>query len=126
MNSLLQRCIVVVAAGSLLACTSLQPLPERNGMGDDTSRRQAAALSVGETVRVKPKQGDPFDLVITEVTPDRVTGRHDGSSRELLLSDVASFEQRRFDLLRTSLIVLALVVIGLAQYAKGAAKLTNP
>ena len=126
MVSLFQRCTAAVAAASLVACTSLQPLPERSGMGEETSRRQAAAVTVGETVHVNPKKGEPFDLVITEVQPARVIGMQNGLNRELLLSDVASFEQRRFDMLRTSLLVLGIVVVGLVQYAKGVTKLASP
>ena len=72
------------------------------------------------------EKGESFDLVITEVTPERVSGKQNASSREVLLSDVASFEQRRFDMLRTSLLVLGIVAIGLVQYAKGVTKLANP
>jgi hypothetical protein len=75
---------------------------------------------------VNPKQGESFDLVVTEVTPERVSGKQDGSTRELPLSDVASFEQRQLDMLRTSLLVLGIVVIGLVQYAKGITKLAGP
>ncbi len=126
MTSPFQRCTLVVAATSLVACTSLQPLTERSGGGDSTSRRQAASITVGETVRVNLKQGESFDLVITEVTPERVSGKQNASSREVLLSDVVYFEQRRFDMLRTSLLVLGIVAIGLVQYAKGVTKLANP
>jgi hypothetical protein len=110
----------------LVACTSLQPLPERSDKGDNTPRRQAAAMKVGETVRVNPRQGESFDIVVTEVTAERVIGKQDGVSRDLPFTEVASFEQRRFDMLRTSLLILGIVVIGLAQYAKGVAKLSNP
>ena len=125
MANLFQRCVLLVALASLVACTSLQQLPEQNSLGEGKSHRQVGAISIGDSLRVNPKQGDAFDLVVTEVAPDKITGLQNGETRVVPLSSVASFEQRRFDVLRTTLVVLAVVLVALAQYAKGASKLNS-
>ena len=40
--------------------------------------------------------------------------------------EVESIEQKRIDILRTTLLVVGLVLIALGQYAKGVSKLANP
>ena len=126
MASLIQRCVLCLASASLVACTSLQQLPERNSLVDGRSHRQAGAISIGDSLRVIPMQGDPFDIVVTEVASDKVTGIQNGEEKVVPLSSVASFEKRRFDVLRTTLVVLALVLVALGQYAKGAGTLNSP
>jgi len=125
MANLFQRCVLFVALVSLVACTSLQQLPEQNNLGESTSHRQVGAISIGDSLRVIPKQGDPFDLVVTAVAPDKVTGLQNEDTKVVPLSSVASFEQRRFDVLRTTLVILAVVLVALGQYAKGATKLNT-
>ena len=125
MANLFQRCVLFLALASLVACTSLQQLPEQNSLGEAKPIRQMSSISIGDSLRVNLKEGDPFDLVVTEIAPDKVTGLQNGETKVVPLSTVASFEKRRFDVLRTTLVILAVVLVALGQYAKGSSKLNS-
>jgi hypothetical protein len=63
-------------------------------------------------------------MVVTEVNSELIAGTHDGKDIQVMFSDIESIEKRRFDILRTVLIVLGIIAVG--QYASGVSKVTNP
>jgi hypothetical protein len=121
-----QRLVALFVAASMAACTTLQPLPENNLSGSSRAQRQAPSLAIGTTVTINSRLEPPFELVVTAVNPEFVDGTQDGKPRKLQLSDIESIEQRRFDILRTALVVFALGVVALGQFAKGVSNLSNP
>jgi hypothetical protein len=125
MHRTIQRAVAAMCALSLIACTSLQHLPEKNSAGASRAHRQAQNVKIGKTVRVNLKSAAPFDLVATEVTSDAITGTHEGNPRLVQLAEVESIEQNRFDVLRTTLLIAGPVLIALGQYARGISKLVN-
>ena len=121
-----QRLVALFVATSMAACTTLQPLPENNPSGSSRAQRQAPSVVIGTTVTINSKREPPFELVVTALNPEFVAGTQEGKPREVPLSDIESIEQRRFDVLRTALVVLVLGVVALGQYAKGVSKLSSP
>ena len=126
MNRTFQRAVTAACATSLIACTSLQHLPESNSVGGSRAHRQAQNLKIGDSVRVNLKSAPAFELVVTTVSPESVAGTHEGSLRTVQLIEVESIEQNRIDIMRTTLLAVGLVLIALGQYAKGVSKLANP
>lgn len=125
MHRTLQRAITAMCAMSLIACTSLQQLPENGGVGTSRAHRQAQNIKAGDNVRVKLKNASSIELVATAVTPDAIVGTNEGSSRTVQLIEIESIEQARFDVMRTTLLVVGLALIALGQFAKGVSKLAN-
>lgn len=121
-----QRLVVIAVSATLVACTSLQQLPEANASGASRAHRQAQSVAVGDTLTVNTKLAAPFELVVTAVSTESITGLQDGQARQVMLLDIESIEKVRFDILRTALIFVALGIIALAQYAKAVSKLANP
>ena len=120
-----QRAVTVICAASLVACTSLQGLPESGGPGESRAHRQAQSVNPGDTVRVTLKNAAAFELVATVVTPDSIAGTHEGNPRTVQLADVESIERKRIDIKRTTMLVVGLALIALGQYAKGNSKLVS-
>jgi hypothetical protein len=125
MHRTIQRAVAAMCTLSLIACTSLQHLSEKDSAGVSRAHRQAQNVKIGETVRLNLKSAAPFDLVATEVTSDAIAGTHEGNPRSVKLAEVESIEQNRFDVLRTTLLIAGLVLIALGQYARGVSKLVN-
>jgi hypothetical protein len=125
MHRTFQRAVTAICAMSLIACTSLQHLPENDSVGTSRAHRQAQNVKAGDTVRVNLKSAASIELVATAVTPDAIVGTHEGSPRTVQLIEVESIEQKRFDVIRTTLLVVGLALIALGQYAKGVSKLAN-
>lgn len=126
MHRIIQRAVIAVCAVSLIACTSLQQLPESDGGGVSRAHRQAQNVKIGDTVRVTLKGAAAFELVATEVAADAIVGTHEGKLRTVQLAEVESIEQKRIDVMRTTLLVVGLVFIALVQYVRGVSKLANP
>jgi hypothetical protein len=126
MASRTQRVIGLICAVSLSACTSLQHLPENASAGVSKAHRQSHSVSIGDTLRITPKNAAAFEFTVTSVTPDSISGTQSGQERQILLVEVESMEKNRFDLLRTALLVGSLVLVALGQYARGVSKLANP
>jgi hypothetical protein len=126
MASRTQRVVALICAVSLSACTSLQHLPENASTSASKAHRQAQSVAIGDSLRITPKGAAAFDLTVTSVTPDSIAGTQNGQERQILLIEVESIEKKRFDLLRTALLVGSLVLIALGQYARGVSKLANP
>ena len=126
MNRTFQRVVTTACAISLIACTSLQHLPESHSVGGSRAHRQAQNVKIGDTVRVNLKSAPAFELVVTMVTSESVAGTHEGSFKTVQLIEVESIEQNRIDIMRTTLLAVGLALIALGQYAKGVSKLANP
>jgi hypothetical protein len=124
MTTTIQRIAVILISISMVACTSIQPLPVGNAPGTSLSQRQGHSVSIGDTVTIKPKRGAAFKLVVTEVNSELIAGTHDGKVMQVMFSDIESIEKRRFNILRTALIVLGIIAVG--QYASGVSKISNP
>jgi hypothetical protein len=126
MASRTQRVVALICAGALSACTSLQHLPESASAGASRAHRQAHSVAIGDALRITPKDAAAFELTVTSVTPDSISGTRNGQERQILLIEVESIEKKRFDVLRTALLVGSLVLVALGQYARGVSKLANP
>ena len=126
MHRTFQLVVTALCAASLIACTSLQPLPESHSAGASRAHRQAQNVKVGDTVRVNLKNAASFELVAAVVTPDTIAGTHEGNPRTVQLMEVESIEQKRIDVMRTTLLVVGLVLVALGQHAKGVSTLANP
>jgi hypothetical protein len=126
MATFIQRLGALSITMSMVACTSLQQLPEGNSAGANRAHRQVQGVVIGDTLTIKSRRDAAFELVVTAVNTESITGTQDGRVRQISLSDIESIEQRRFDVLRTTLIFVGLGIIALGQYAKGVSKLSNP
>ena len=126
MATAIQRLVSLAVVFSMVACTSLQQLPEREVENAGKAQRQALNIAIGEMVRIVPKNGDPFQMVVTSVNTESIVGDRGGTNNEVPLASIESIEQRRFDTLRTTLLLVGLGLIALGQFAKGLSKLTNP
>jgi hypothetical protein len=115
-----QRMVALPVACGLVACSSLQPLPE-SGPPAETAVRQAAGLKAGDTVRIRPKVGEDFEFVFASRADQVLAGTVGGQDRQIALSTVAAIEQRQFSLFRTTLVVLGVVALG--QLAAGLSRL---
>jgi hypothetical protein len=126
MATIPQRLVALFLAASMAACTTLQPLSEAGPSGSSRAQRQAPNVVIGATVTINSKREPPFELLVTAVNTEFVAGTYDGKPRDVPLSEIESIEQSHFDVLKTALIVLALGVVALGQYARGVSKLSNP
>jgi hypothetical protein len=126
MHRTIQRAVTAMCAVSLIACSSLQHLPESESAGASRAHRQSQNVKLGETVRVNLKNAASIELVARVVTPDTIAGTHEGNPVTVHLLEVEFIEQKRVDVTRTALLVVGLVLIALGQYAKGGSKLANP
>jgi hypothetical protein len=123
MSRRFQRLVATTCALSLIACSSLQPLPEQGKPDGSRAQRQAQSVAVGDTLRVNLKNATTFDLVVTGVSPDSIAGTQEGRERQVLIAEVETLERRQFDVVRTALLIGSLVFIALGQYARGLSKL---
>ena len=118
------RIVLLVAVTSMVACTSLQQLPDGGASGANHAQRQGRVVVIGDTVTINLKSGAAYELLVNAVNMDFIAGTQDGEAKQVMFSDIESIEQKRFDIFRTALIVLGIIALG--QYARGLSKLTNP
>jgi hypothetical protein len=127
MIALAHRILWVTVAISLAACTSLQTVPvtgAANGDATGQARVPARQLVAGASVRVHTRAGPMVELVVTATDDDGLRGTSQGQAIRIAWADIASLEERRFDLGRTLLLVV-LGVVALGQLARGVAKTVN-
>jgi hypothetical protein len=122
-NRFAQRALALLTATSLIACSTLQPISD-SGAGSNRAQRQAQKISIGTSVMVRPISGAPFEMSVTSVSAEQITGTIKGEAMQIQYADIASFEHKTFNFLGTALIVLGIIAVG--QYAGGVSKLTNP
>ncbi|MDP3859543.1 MAG: hypothetical protein Q8Q73_17440 [Stagnimonas sp.] len=87
--------VAAVAALSLVACTSLRPLPA----GDRQWRDQ---VHVGDDVSVAASNGKTYLLTLTEVDDEKIVGIGDNKKVTIRYAQIQQLELRKLNALKTS------------------------
>jgi hypothetical protein len=122
-----QRVVAAAVVLSQVACTSLQPIPGFGAPGSSAMNQgtpSSPQVASGALVRVQLRSGETMDVVVAAVDSIALIGTRGGRDVRIEWQDVAALESRRFDWVRTGLLVLGIVALG--QLAHGLAKVVNP
>src|ERR1044071_897151 len=88
--------ICLLAAFSLLACTSMQAIDAAN------PEQLRSSLHVGDKVEVNTTDGKLYKLEIVGMQPDGFTGKNDRGSGKILYRHIRSIERREFSSTKTT------------------------
>ncbi len=117
MHAIFSRAVVLASCCAMLGCTTVAQLtPPPEGL-------QQLPLKLSDTVDLKLKSGETKRLTLTRIDTDRLAGTEAGSNQpvQVAAQDIASVEQQRIDGVRTTLLVLAIVLL-VAAAVQSAAK----
>jgi hypothetical protein len=121
MHKLFSRTVAVLISINLIACSSLRAIPDWQAQNEAASPVERPLFKVGDEVRLGTQANKQTTLVLTAVDADALTGI-DPASKESVripLDQVTTVDVRRFDGLKTALmvvlVVLGIVAVGLTQ-----------
>ena len=110
----LRRLVVLIVILSMtlssISCTTMKPIP----LTGDSSI--AARVKAGDRIQYHTAFGKTEELKVTSVDGEMIKGTNNGQERVVLVADVRSIEKRRFSILKTSGLVLG-IVLGLVALA---------
>jgi hypothetical protein len=114
MHKLLSRTVAVFISINMIACTSLRAVPDWQTQNAAALPSERPLFKVGDEVRLGSQANNQTTLLLTAVDPDALTGIAPESkeSVRIPLDQVTAVEVRRFDGVKTALLVV-LVVLGI-------------
>lgn len=119
MQRAIQTAVVVLVSWCLVACTTLQSLPVNAG-----SQQPPPSLAAGDEVTLVLNSGEQVALKVQSADATAVQGKvsASGADRSVAWADVQRVEQRKADALKSTLLVVAIVLVGAVLAAKALAK----
>jgi hypothetical protein len=121
MHKLFSRTVALLISINLIACSSLRAVPDWHAQNAAALPIERPLFKVGDEVRLGTQANTQTTLLLTAVDPDALTGIEPESKQSVRipLDQVTTVDVRRFDGLKTALLVVLVIVgiigVGLSQ-----------
>lgn len=126
MRNVLQCCLALLISISLVACTSYREVRLTGEAAVSTN-----GIAAGDRVRLTSTSGEVRKLTVVSIEPDAIVCRAGGQAENerIALADIAQIERREVGKVKTTGLVLGIVVIAagaVVAWAAGSILSTTP